>query len=69
MQKWEYCRYDTIPPEITYFDENASKREKPPKGDYALTVARLGNQGWELVTAQVLGSQASSFFFKRVKQG
>ena len=67
MQKWEYCRFETFPAEITYFDEGASKKEKPPKGDYALTIARLGNQGWELVTAQIRGSEASTFFFKRPK--
>ncbi len=75
MQRWEYCtlwRRGGTPVRLyltVYREEGPLDRELRPderagerglRGVWALTLARLGREGWELVAAS-----GTSFYFKR----
>ena len=82
MQKWEYCIITGVvpwsggldsedhlqyfgpdSPEITRFRSTAGKRPQI----LAQTIARLGEDGWEMVGCAFAGHRGHHLYFKRPK--
>lgn len=81
MQKWEYCivtgivpwsggldsedhlqYFGTASPEITYFG-HTTPQQRPQV--LAQTIARLGEEGWEMVGCAFAGHRGHHIYFKR----
>jgi hypothetical protein len=84
MQKWEYCivtgvvpwsggvdsedhlqRFGADSPEITYFRHTMGERRPQV---VAQTIARLGEEGWEMVGCAFAGRRGHHIYFKRPKE-
>jgi hypothetical protein len=66
MQKWEYCAVE--PNHLVYFTSKGDQRQEFGKNmrmwepTRAKVIAQLGEQGWEMVGADIRG-----VYFKRPK--
>ena len=79
MQKWEYCAIGSIGsgfstlshPHILNFTELGIEEiriNKPESNEVAKNIAKLGEQGWEMVGAGNTSEGHHCIYFKRPKE-
>jgi len=68
MTKWEYCAINTEAG-LKYFqaegNHSVEKYTEKNIDNVHRNIAKLGNEGWELVTHGPIASGASVYYFKR----
>jgi hypothetical protein len=69
MIRWEYCKVSNkAPAEAFFFDEAGS--EQPIKhARFNVLLAKLGHDGWEIVSVRWDGDKPASCILKRQYQG
>jgi len=80
QQKWEYCRLEDlrsggfVEAKLIFFTAEGEKTEtlgadkdSPQRNIVAMRIARLGDEGWEMIGTGVTGQGSHAVYFKRRK--
>ncbi len=78
QEKWEYCRFEDllgggfIAAKLIFFTAEGEKVESLPaveessqRNEVAIRIAKLGNEGWEMVATGITGQGSHAVYFKR----
>ncbi len=73
MTRWEYCEVQWQPQGVlvSFFTAPGATEHRFPTNQWPTTLARLGNDGWELVNAiaSPTGVHEYWYYFKRPSAG
>ncbi len=80
QERWEYCRFEDVlgkgfvAAKLIFFTDEGEKIESFAAGEessqrnmVAMKVAKLGNEGWEMVGTGITGQGSHAVYFKRKK--
>ena len=80
QQKWEYCRLEDlrsggfVEAKLIFFTAEGEKieslgadKESSQRNTVAMRIARLGDEGWNMVGTGVTGQGSHAVYFKRKK--